>query len=271
MSSTQSVGVAKTVNYGTALLATKVGYSAPIIYDNNKGLHPSETNNSIEVGNLSEQFEVTGIMIGGVCDKVGWNFLPKSSDFSKMIYDDFSYDGDEEHPGAVAIPRYTATAKDRYTKDLYTLTFDNYDATKEPDQQNVVYVALELKNNTGVDLWGELNVIRRGGTFYLVGSLDPTNADALKNFKDAQGNIDLSRTDFNYPPFDENGNTINAPRVFMQDYVTTVKMNFTPESLAHAYVTMPDLRAGQVSLGLSVDVSWEKGFEFDINLGGATN
>ena len=271
VSSTQSVGVAKTINYGTALLATKVGYSAPIIYDNNKGLHPSETNNSIEVGNLSEQFEVTGIMIGGVCDKVGWNFLPKSSDFTKMIYDDFSYDGDDEHPGAVAIPKYTSTATDRYTKDLYTLTFDNYDSTKEPDQQNVVYVALELRNNTGVDLWGELNLIRRGGTFYLVGALDPTNADALKKFKDAQGNIDLSRTDFNYPPFDASGNTINAPRVFMQDYVTTVKMNFTPESLAHAYVTMPDLRAGQVSLGLSVDVSWEKGFEFDVNLGGATN
>ena len=269
-SSTQSVGVAKTINYGTALLATKVGYSASIIYDNNHGLHESEANNSIEVGSLSNQFEITGIMIGGVCDKVGWNFLPKTNDFTKMIYDDLSYDGEGETPGAVAIPRYTATEADRYTKDIYTLTFDNYDSSKDPDKQNIVYIALEIKNKTGQDLWGELNVIRRDGTFYLVGALDPTNEAALAKFK-TQGAVNLSRNDFNYPPFDANGNTINAPRVFMQDYVTTVKMNFTPESLAHAYVTMPDLRAGQVSLGLSVDVKWESGYDFVVNLGGATN
>ena len=267
-SSTQSVGVAKTINYGTALLATKVGYSAPVIYDNNRGLHPSETANSIDVQNLSSQFEITGIMIGGVCDQVGWNFLPKNTDFTKMIYDDLSYDGENETPGAVVIPRYTAATAERFTKDIYTLTFDNYDKSKEPDNQNVVYIALEIKNKTGQDLWGELNVIRRDGTFYLVGALDPKNPAALAKFKDEGGNINLSRKDFNYPPFDASGNTINAPRVFMQDYVTTVKMNFTPESLAHAYVTMPDLRAGQVSLGLSVDVNWESGYDFEINLGG---
>lgn len=269
-SSTQSVGVAKTINYGTALLATKVGYSASIIYDNNHGLHESEANNSIEVGSLSNQFEITGIMIGGVCDKVGWNFLPKTNDFTKMIYDDLSYDGEGEAPGAIAIPKYTATTEDRYTKDIYTLTFDNYDSSKDPDKQSIVYIALEIKNKTGQDLWGELNVIRRDGTFYLVGALDPTDEAALAKFK-KQGAVNLSRNDFNYPPFDASGNTINAPRVFMQDYVTTVKMNFTPESLAHAYVTMPDLRAGQVSLGLSVDVKWESGYDFDVNLGGATN
>ena len=267
-SSTQSVGVAKTINYGTALLAAKVGYSAPVIYDNNRGLHPSEMSNSIDVQNLSSQFEVTGIMIGGVCDQVGWDFLPKNTDFTKMIYDDLSYDGENDTPGAVVIPRYTATTADRFTKDIYTLTFDNYDKSKDPDNQNVVYIALEIRNKTGQDLWGELNVIRRDGTFYLVGALDPKNPAALAKFKDEGGNINLSRKDFNYPPFDASGNTINAPRVFMQDYVTTVKMNFTPESLAHAYVTMPDLRAGQVSLGLSVDVNWESGYDFEINLGG---
>lgn len=270
-SSTQSVGVAKTINYGTALMATRVGYSAPIIYDNNHGLHESEQNNSINVGSLSDQFEVTGIMIGGVCDEVGWNFIPKTSDFSKMIYDDLSYDGEAGSEGAVAIPKYVTAEASRYTQELYTLTFDNYDKSKDPDKQNIVYIALELKNKTGQDLWGELNVIRRDGTFYVVGALDPTKASALEKFKDSEGNIHLSRNDFNYPPFDASGNTINAPRVFMQDYVTTVKLNFTPETLSHAYVTMPDLRSGQVSLGLSVDVNWESGYDFEVNLGGGTN
>lgn len=267
-STTQSVGVAKTINYGTALLAVKVGYSSAIIHDNNKGLHEQEENNSIEVGSLSNQFELTGIMIGGVCDQVGWDFLPKSTDFTKMIYDDLSYDGEEGSTGAIAIPRYVSAEADRYTKEIYTLTFDNYDKSKDPDDQNVVYIALELKNKTGQDLWGELNIIRRDGTFYLVGALDPKDPAALAKFKDGQGNIKLSRNDFNYPPFDASGNTINAPRVFMQDYVTSVKLNFTPESLSHAYVTMPDLRAGQVSLGLSVDVKWESGYDFTVNLGG---
>ena len=267
-SSTQSVAVAKTINYGTALLATKVGYSVATIEDNNKGLHPSESNNQIKVGEISGLFEVTGIMIGGVCDEVGWNFLPKTTDFSKMIYDDLSYDGDG---GTVSIPKYTSTESDRYTKDIYTLTFDNYDKSKEPLKQNIVYIALELKNKTGQDLWGELNVIRRDGTFYLVGALDPTKEDAVAKFKDSEGNVHLSRSDFNYPPFDASGNTINAPRVFMQDYVTTVKLNFTKESLSHAYVTMPDLRAGQVSLGLSVDVKWESGYSFIVDLGKTTN
>ena len=270
-STTQSVGVAKTINYGTALLAVKVGYSSAIIHDNNKGLHEQEENNSIEVGSLSNQFELTGIMIGGVCDQVGWDFLPKSTDFTKMIYDDLSYDGEEGSTGAVAIPRYASAEADRYTKEIYTLTFDNYDKSKDPDDQNVVYIALELKNKTGQDLWGELNIIRRDGTFYLVGALDPKDPAALAKFKDGQGNVKLSRNDFNYPPFDASGNTINAPRVFMQDYVTSVKLNFTPESLSHAYVTMPDLRAGQVSLGLSVDVKWESGYDFTVNLGGGTN
>lgn len=272
-SSTQSVGVAKTINYGTALLAVKVGYSAPTIFDNMKNIpgHSAQENNSFKVNENSNLFEVTGIMIGGVCDQVGWDFLPKTSDFTKMIYDDLSFDGDEDTPGAVAIPKYTATDAERYTKDIYTLTFDNYDKSKDPDKQNTVYIALELKNKTGQDLGGELNIIRRDGTFYLVGALDPKDEAAVKKFKDESGIINLSRPDFNYPPFDDKGNTINAPRIFMQDYVTTVKMNFTPTSLASAYVTMPDLRAGQVSLGLSVDVSWESGYDFEIDLGKTTN
>lgn len=276
-SSTQSVAVAKTINYGTALLATKVGYSASTIHDNNKGLHPTEANNTINVERLSKQFEITGIMIGGVCDQVGWDFIPKTSDFTKMIYDDLSYDiatDSTNYKGGVFIPRYTATANDRFSQDMYTLTFDNYDKTKDPDKQNVVYMALEIKNRTGQDLWGELNMIRRDGTFYLVGALDPTDSVAVSKFYKGTGanrKIDLSRNDMNYPPFDAQGNTINAPRVFMQDYITTVKLNFTPESLSHAYLTMPDLRAGQISLGLSVDVSWEKGYEFEVDLGGGTN
>lgn len=265
-STTQSVAVAKTINYGTALLSTRVSYSAASISDNNKGLHPSEAANVIAVGTKANQFEITGIMISGVCDQVGWDFLPKTNSFTTMIYDDLSYD--ETSSDGIFIPQYTSGGS--YTPDLYTLTFDNYDSGKyaASQPQNKVYVALELVNRTDQDLWGELNLIRKDGTFYLVGELDPNSADSQKYFKKTGGQIDLSRDDFNYPPFDAQGNTINAPRVFMQDYVTKVTLKFTPSSLSKAYLTMPDLRSGQVSLGLSVDITWQQGFEFNVPLGG---
>lgn len=267
VSSTQSVAVAKTVNYGTALLSTKVAYSADKISDNNKGLHPSENPNVIDVASMPNAFEITGLMISGVCDQVGWNFIPKNNySFNTMIYDDLSYD--DVDGNGIFIPKYSTDESTRYTKDLYTLTFDNYDSSKDADKQNKVFVALEIVNRTGQDLWGELNLIRKDGTFYLVGELDPTDVAAQKYFKKTEGKIDLSRDDFNYPPFDANGKTINAPRVFMQDYVTNVTLKFTPSSLSKAYLTVPDLRSGQVSLGLSVDVNWQKGFEFDVPLGG---
>ena len=266
-SSTRSVAVAKTINYGTALMATRVGYSSATVNDNNKGLHPSETANTIDVSRIGNAFEVTGIMIGGVADEVGWDFLPKSALFNKIIYDNIILSMGENGKG-LYIPRYSASEADRLSQEMYTLTFDNYNKTLGPDEQSVVYIALELRNNTGQDLWGELNMIRKDGIFYLVGELDPgTLPDSFYKGTGENRKVDLSRDDFNYPPFDENGNTIHAPRVFMQDYVTSVKLNFTPSSLSHAYVTMPDLRSGQISLGLSVDVSWEKGYDFDVDLG----
>lgn len=266
-STTQSVAVAKTINYGTALLSTRVAYSAGKINDNNNKLHPSEKANVIDVAAKPNQFEITGIMISGVCDQVGWDFLPKTSSFATMIYDDLSYDDSDGN--GIFIPQYSTNTS--YTKDLYTLTFDNYDATKYAagQPQNKVYVALEIVNRTNQDLWGELNLIRKDGTFYLVGELDPSVAENQKYFKKTEGEIDLSRDDFNYPPFDATtGKTINAPRIFMQDYVTNLTLKFTANSLSKAYLTVPDLRSGQVSLGLSVDLNWQKGYEFDVPLGG---
>ena len=52
----------------------------------------------------------------------------------------------------------------------------------------------------------------------------------------------------------------------MQDYVTDVTLKFTKESLQHAYVTVPDLRSSQISLGLSVDLTWRTGYAFEASL-----
>ena len=261
--STRSVAVTKPLNYGTALMKSVVKYNSTSIEDNNKGIHPAETPNTVDVTS-GTKFRITGIMIGGVCDEVGWNFLPKDGcGFDKMIYDNLTMDAGTPSEG-VAIPAYGSS-----TDAIYTLTWDNYDGKLALDKQSKVYVALELVNDSGQDLWGELNIIRNGGTFYLVAELDPTTVEAAAKLpKKSDGKVNLNRSDFFYPPFDSEGNTIDAVRVFMQDYVTSVTFNFSKNSLKHAYVTMPDLRSGQVSLGLSVDLEWEEGPVFDVNLGG---
>ena len=262
-STTRAVAVTKPINYGTALMKSVVGYSVSQIEDNNHGIHPSETNNAIDVSS-GNKFEVTGVMIGGVCDDVGYDFLPRGS-FDKMIYDKL---GDK----SFYIPVWQS-GDARFSSPVYTLTWDNYNTALEGGEggQAKVYVALEVVNRTGTDIWGELNLIRNGGTFYLVGELDPNKPGVAENLpKDEHENINLTRSDFFYPPYGDNGATLNSPRVFMQDYVTSVKFNFTKTSLQHAYITMPDLRSGQVSLGLSVDIKWEEGMDFEVNLGETT-
>ena len=133
----------------------------------------------------------------------------------------------------------------------YTLVFDNY---TDAADQNAVYVALEFTNATGKDFWGEANLVRAGGTFYIVGKLDPT----------ATGLAAITwPTDYALPPYNADGSTIQATRVFIQDYMTTANFVINATSLQHAYVTVPDLRSTQISLGLSVDLAWSPGLVFD--------
>lgn len=61
---------------------------------------------------------------------------------------------------------------------------------------------------------------------------------------------------------------INKPSgvtdVFMSDYQTIANVTIT--SLANAYNTIPDLRATQMELGLSVDLEWKTGISFDVTI-----
>ena len=57
--------------------------------------------------------------------------------------------------------------------------------------------------------------------------------------------------------------TIKQRRVFMQDYMTEATFVLTENSLKYALIAVPDLRSTQISLGLSVDLKWNKGLVFD--------
>ena len=248
VTSTRSVAMSKNVNYGTALFETEVGYAEGVtqLLDNNKGLHPDEDPTKIPA--TAGAFTVTGILIGGQHNTVGWDFLPKAgADANYVVYDkiaDALYDG--TRTGELPLPAPGST-----TATNYTLLWDSY---VNQETQNDVYVAIEFYNNSGKDFWGKHNIIRNGGTFYIVGKLSLT--------KDGLG------TDHAIPPYNADGTSKEITRIFIQDFVTRATFRLGETSLQEAYVTVPDLRSTQMSFGLSVDLSWTTGLNFgDIILG----
>ena len=184
---------------------------------------------------------------------MGWQYLKRGASGDPALFNYVVYD---DHIASSAIP--TAAPN-------YTLLFDNYDATLPDNGQADVYVALEIQNN-GDDFWGRDNMVRSGGTFYLLGQL-----------KNSEGGTITWPTNYQVPPIYgvdgediPSGKTAGAskqiPRVFIQDFMTKATFRIGQMSLHNAYVTTPDLRTTQMSLGLSVDLSWETGYEFFVDL-----
>ena len=118
----------------------------------------------------------------------------------------------------------------------YTLVLDN---NNEAEQNNVVYVVLEFVNNTGVDFYGKDGMVPKEGKFYLVGKLDKAATTGVTNTK-------------------------NVDHIFVQDHTTVA--NFTIKDLKDAYNTIPDLRSTSVSVGLAVNLTWENGIEFNVEI-----
>lgn len=151
-------------------------------------------------------------------------------DFQPASNDAFDYTiYDKELTGIVAKNGVASTTN-------YTIVLPN-DKGRGVADQNKVNVAIELTNNSGVAFRGADGIIPAGGKFYLVGQLNP---DA----KTIEG--------------------VTNPAVFMSDYKTTMNLNIT--SLKSAYNTIPDLRSTKLQLGLSVDLDWQAGLQFDVEI-----
>ena len=132
--------------------------------------------------------------------------------------------------------RYATNATDATVN--YTMVLPNQLGSNE----QTVSFAIEFKNNSSVEFQGVDGVVPVDGKFYLVGKLDPANQTLTG---------------------------VTSPAVFMPDYQTTVTAKIS--TLKKAYNTIPDLRATNMQLGLSVDLTWTPGLTFDIDLGGDTN
>lgn len=255
--STRSVAMQYNINYGTALLETKVRYGAQLLQDNNAAIQAErygatgESNNTINVTTSDSHFVLTGVLVGGQEPEAGWNFLAKSATpgFGAMVYDNV---------GSVNIPAATAAAGGNPSDAVYTLLWDNWQESLKDDKQRIVYVALEFKNNSK-GFYGKNNFIREGATFYIVGKLDP---NAGLDADDLSAGITWPENQA-LPPYNDDGSTVKQRRVFMQDFKTTATFVIGEKSLQEALVSVPDLRSGQISLGLSVDLKWQTGLSFN--------
>lgn len=271
-SSTRSVAMKDNINYGTALLKSQVRYGAQVLLDNNHSLQrqwngADEPNNTIDVTERDDAFVLTGVLVGGQNPEVGWNYIAKASTtgFGAMVYDKAEKSKDDYY---IEIPKAEAATGGNPSEALYTLLWDNWDASVKGQKQRDVYVAVEFKNNSK-NFFGQNNLIRNGATFYIVGKLDPDKRpSSLTDVTDDAYVADKSLgitwpTKYALPPYDTDGKSIKERRVFMQDFLTTATFVINETSLQHALVAVPDLRSGQISLGLSVDLNWRTGLVFD--------
>ena len=156
---------------------------------------------------------------------VDFKFQPKGST-AYTLYDNTIQDND----GNDCMAKVSATT---YSNPNHTLVLETAAAAR-------VRVAVEFQN-TGSDFYGyQKQLIPAGGKFYLIAELDPAATGAT-----APGEY----------------TTLN--QVFKQDFTTVVKLNIT--SLKNAYNVIPDLRAPQLEFGMSVDLKWQTGMNFEVD------
>ena len=215
-SSTKTVGLKDPVQYSVAVLQSTVKCDAATLKDNGQSKGGLKADQDVPV---NSGFPVTGILIGGQPESVDWKYEPTTETFANTIYDQ-NMNG-------------TITAGTTASTPNYTLVFDNKSTEKK-----TVYVTIELKNNSGMDFYGQDGIILKNAKFYLVGKLDPTKEGLT-------------------PP-------AGVDRVFMQDHITTA--NFNIKDLKKAYNCIPDLRTSGINVGLAVDLSWKSGIEFNVDL-----
>ena len=236
---TKAVALDNKINYGVANMSTQIRCKTASLPDAAK---PTSSNQPHFVVVPTGGFDVTGILIGGQPVLSGWDFLPEqpnsdeNKDFAKVIYDK-TLNGTLKAP---TIQSQSFVAQDAGTAGLvnYTLVLDNTKTVADNDVENDVNIAVEFTNNSASTITGKDGIIPVNGKFYLIAKLQPN---------------ELS------------GNTTKKP-VFQRDHTTVVKL--TINTLANAYVTIPDLRSTQLSLGMAVDLKWVDGLTFDTELGG---
>lgn len=243
--STRAVAMQNNVNYGVALFKTNVKLGTPTspatgFTDNMAKIVGGSAENQTDIDGT--KFKVTGLLIGGQPKKIGWNMIRKpetSNSFNQVIYD--------------RDVQYGSALTTEASPNNYTIVFDNYD--NYDDSQDPVLFALEIVNGNQ-DFYGKDNLIPAGSTFYLVGKLTPAAA------ADWTAKVTAAARPTTYRITNE-----SVSRIFVQDYTTTANITLNAATaLQNAYSTVPDLRSTETVFGLNVDLTWQAGMEYNIEI-----
>ena len=237
--STRAVAMKENITYGVSQLKATVQRNVENYFvDNASAISGGAVENNVFSGTSADgiSFTVTGILIGGQPDIAQFEYLPKTTSFSKVIYDPVLADSNSELPAS----------NNGKTLTNYTLVLDNFTVG---ETQSKVYVALELMADK--NFYGLSGYVKAGQKFYLIGELDPLSA---------QEPVDWTKqTSF------ESGDTgYGQDRVFIRDAITTATFTIGKTALQRAYSTIPDLRSTQMFFGLSVDLEWKAGLNFNV-------
>lgn len=182
---------------------------------------------------VSNGFPIKSVLVGGQ-KAVDWQFQP-GTDASATQYTIY----DKEVPSGMATTSNGSAVN-------HTLVLETAD--KQP-----VYMVVELENNTGKDFAGHNgDIIKAGANFYMVAKLDPSSTTS--------GEVTQP-------------GTTALTKVFQQDYTTTANLTIVSNTdtnhdkgLGAAYNVIPDLRTPALSIGLSVDLTWQSGLTFNIDM-----
>lgn len=268
---TKTIGLINNINYGVAQFAVKMKAASSTL----EARQPS--GNTVTLSQIvpanGDYLPLTGILIADQPSSVGYNFLYESSNFSsvfsKVIYDN-------------SIPEDIYLRSGSTSDAVRTLVLDTWKSgfletaanSTSTNIQNIKFV-LEFQNNSGANFMGVDGIVYKGQKFYLIGELkiDSSNDNSNKTYQEVEDGSgtkskvysEIKWSELQYPT----GNTIYFPkynndRIFVQDFTTTATV--TVNSLKNAYVTIPDLRANVLELGLSVDLAWKTGLSFDVTI-----
>lgn len=226
---TRTIALEKAIQYGVANLELTITAKTSTLSDNAKAKGGQVADQTVDV--TGDKLFMTGVLIGGQPERVEWNYEPKTgAKFDYTIYDK-KMNGATTSAEGINVP-----VKPTASTPNYTLVLDNNNNTSAKS----IYVAVELVNKTGIDFYGADGMIPAGGKFYLIGKLDPTDAATVG----------------------ENPNRVE--RVFLKDYTT--KANLTIKDLKNAYNVIPDLRSTAISVGLAVNLEWQTGITFNVEI-----
>ena len=181
-----------------------------------------------------EGFPVTGILIGGQPNEVKWDFESDANAYDLIVYDKMVNEPVTYPPGQLdsSKPKWSSGITAKYSLESSN---PNYTLLLQGKSLDNVMVMVEMVNNTKQEIYGlDKGVIPVGAHFYLLAKLAPSKKIEVTYGKDKM--------------------VVTNPSIFMKDITTEV--HFKISSLKHAYLTIPDLRSTQLSVGMYVDLSW---------------